>query len=62
MLSQICSMESSVTSLFTQKATSFCLPHQKLAKSHHLSSGVKCSKPIRYINTDIKDQHIYNYD
>ena len=43
-------------------ATSFFLPHQNLAKSHHLSSGAKDSKPLKYINTDIKEQNIYNYD
>ena len=43
-------------------ATSFFLPHQNLAKSHHLSSGAKDSKPLKYINTDIREQNIYNYD
>ena len=43
-------------------ATSFFLPHQNLAKSHHLSSGVKDSKPLKYKNTDIREQNIYNYD
>ena len=42
-------------------ATRFVLPHQNLAESHHLSSGVKGSKPLKYINTDIKEQNIYNY-
>ena len=36
----------------------FILPHQNLAKSHHLSSGAKDSN----INTDIREQNIYNYD
>ena len=27
-------------------ATSFFLPHQNLAESHHLSSGTKYSKPL----------------
>ena len=43
-------------------ATSFFLPHQNLAKSHHLSSGAKDSKPLKYINTDIREQNIYDYD
>ena len=43
-------------------ATSFFLPHQNLAKSHHLSSGAKGSKPLKYKNTDIREQNIYNYD
>ena len=43
-------------------ATSFFLPHQNLAKSHHLSSGAKDSKPLKYKNTDIREQNIYNYD
>ena len=43
-------------------ATSFFLPHQNLAKSHHLSSGAKDSKPVKYINTDIREQNIYDYD
>ena len=43
-------------------ATSFFLPHQNLAKSHHLSSGAKDSIPLKYINTDIREQNIYNYD
>ena len=43
-------------------ATSFFLPHQNLAKSHHLSSDAKDSKPLNYINTDIREQNIYNYD
>ena len=43
-------------------AISFFLPHQNLAKSHHLSSGAKDSKPLKYINTDIREQNIYNYD
>ena len=43
-------------------ATSFFLPHQNLAKSHHLSSGAKDLKPLKYINTDIREQNIYNYD
>ena len=38
------------------------LPHQNLAKSHHLSSDAKDSKPLNYINTDIREQNIYNYD
>ena len=42
-------------------ATSFFLPHQNLAKSHHLSSGAKDSKPLNYIKTDIREQNIYNY-
>ena len=29
------------------------LPHQNLASSHHLSSGVKDSKPLKYINSGI---------
>ena len=40
----------------------FFLPHQNLAKSHHLSSGAKDSKPLKYINTDIREQNIYDYD
>ena len=40
----------------------FFLPHQNLAKSHHLSSGAKGSKPLKYKNTDIREQNIYNYD
>ena len=40
----------------------FFLPHQNLAKSHHLSSGAKDSKPLKYKNTDIREQNIYNYD
>ena len=43
-------------------ATSFFLPHQNLAKSHHLSSGAKDSKPLKYINTDIREQNIYDND
>ena len=43
-------------------ATSFFLPHQNLAKSHHLSSGAKDSKPLKYINTDIRELNIYDYD
>ena len=43
-------------------ATSFFLPHQNLAKSHHLSSGAKGSKPLKYINTDIREKNIYDYD
>ena len=43
-------------------ATSFFLPHQNLAKSHHLFSGAKDSKPLKYINTDIREQNIYDYD
>ena len=43
-------------------ATSFFLPHQNLAKSHHLSSGAKDSKPLKYINTDIREQNIYDYN
>ena len=43
-------------------ATSFFLPHQNLAKSHHLSSCAKDSKPQKYINTDIREQNIYDYD
>ena len=43
-------------------ATSFFLQHQNLAKSHHLSSGAKDSKPLKYINTDIREQNIYDYD
>ena len=43
-------------------ATSFFLPHQNLAKSHHLSSGAKDSKPLKYKNTAIREQNIYNYD
>ena len=49
--------------LFLNKtATSFFLPHQNLAKSHHLSSDAKDSKPLNYIKTDIRKQNIYNYD
>ena len=48
--------------LNTLTATSFFLPHQNLAKSHHLSSGAKDSKPLNYINTDIREQNIYDYD
>ena len=40
----------------------FFLPHQNLAKSHHLSSGAKDSKPLKYNYTDIREQNIYNYD
>ena len=40
----------------------FFLPQQNLAKSHHLSSDAKDSKPLNYINTDIREQNIYNYD
>ena len=40
----------------------FFLPHQNLAKSHHLSSGAKDSKSLKYINTDIREQNIYDYD
>ena len=40
----------------------FFLPHQNLAKSHHLSSGAKDLKPLKYINTDIREQNIFNYD
>ena len=40
----------------------FFLPHQNLAKSHHLSSGAKDSKPLNYIKTDIREQNIYNDD
>ena len=47
---------------YLQTATSFFLPHQNLAKSHHLSSGAKDSKPLKYKNTDIREQNIYNYD
>ena len=43
-------------------ATSFFLPHQNLAKSYHLSSGAKDSIPLKYKNTDIREQNIYNYD
>ena len=46
----------------SKTATSFFLPHQNLAKSHHLSSGAKDSKPLKYINTDIRKQNIYDYD
>ena len=53
-------MSTHVRSFIT--ATSFFLPHQNLAKSHHLSSDVKDSKPLNYINTDIREQNIYNYD
>ena len=47
---------------YSKTATSFFLPHQNLAKSHHLSSGAKDSKPLKYKNTDIREQNIYNYD
>ena len=40
----------------------FFLPHQNWAKSHHLSSGAKDFKPLKYKNTDIREQNIYNYD
>ena len=40
----------------------FCLRHQNLAKLHHLSSGAKDLKALKYINTDIREQNIYNYD
>ena len=30
--------------------------------SHHLSSDAKDSKPLNYINTDIREQNIYDYD
>ena len=39
----------------------FFLPNQNLAKSHHLSSGAKDSKPLNYTTTDIREQNIYNY-
>ena len=48
--------------MYLLTATSFFLPHQNLAKSHHLSSGAKDSKPLKYINTDIREQNIYDYD
>ena len=50
------------TTYYKITATSFFLPHQNLAKSHHLSSGAKDSKPLKYKNTDIREQNIYNYD
>ena len=44
------------------KQPPFFLPHQNLAKSHHLFSDAKDSKPLNYINTDIREQNIYDYD
>ena len=55
-------LQASVYDEFKRTATSFFLPHQNLAKSHHLSSGAKDSKPLKYINTDIREQNIYDYD
>ena len=58
--------ELQITQTRQPAATSFFLPHQNLAKSHHLSSGAKDSKLLKYINTDIntdiREQNIYDYE
>ena len=61
---KICSLASMVFCSRNMSCNShqFFLPHQNLAKSHHLSSGAKDSKPLKYINTDIREQNIYDYD
>ena len=57
------SMESDhgCTSRIYYKTATIFLPHQNLAKSNHLSSGAKISKPLKYTHTDIREQNIYNY-
>ena len=52
----------SIKSIGVNSHQFFFLPHQNLAKLHHLSSDAKDSKPLNYINTDIREQNIYNYD
>ena len=53
-----CTMKNNI---FVLNSHQFFWPHQNLAKSHHLSSDAKDSKPLNYINTDIREQNICNY-